>query len=186
MTHQAPSFWQLGWRALWRDLRAGELRLLIVAVALAVGALTAVGFFADRLQGGLQRDARQLIGGDAVVQSDHLPPPSLAAQAAALGLRSVTTLSFPTMGRADDAHGGAARLVALKSVAEGYPLRGKLRTTATPGTPDQATDEIPAPGTVWVDAALLDALSVTRAALVSVPPPSSCSSISTRSPEPFF
>lgn len=160
MTHQAPSFWQLGWRALWRDLRAGELRLLIVAVALAVGALTAVGFFADRLQGGLQRDARQLIGGDAVVQSDHLPPPQLAAQATALGLRSVTTLSFPTMGRADDAHGGAARLVALKAVGEGYPLRGKLRTANTPGEPDAATTDIPAPGTVWIDAALLDALSL--------------------------
>jgi putative ABC transport system permease protein len=28
---------------------------------LAVAALTAVGFFADRLKGGLQRDARQLL-----------------------------------------------------------------------------------------------------------------------------
>ena len=59
---------RLGWRTLWRDLRAGELRLLIVAVLLAVAALTAVGFFADRLQGGLQRDARQLLGGDAVIK----------------------------------------------------------------------------------------------------------------------
>lgn len=42
---------RLGWRTLWRDLRAGELRLLIVAVLLAVAALTAVGFFADRLKG---------------------------------------------------------------------------------------------------------------------------------------
>ena len=49
------------------------------------------------------------------------------------------TLNFPTMGRADDAHGGAARLVALKAVGEGYPLRGKLRTTSTPGTADEAT-----------------------------------------------
>src|SRR3569623_1824012 len=53
------SAWQLGWRTLRRDLRAGELRLLIVAVALAVSALTAVGFFADRLTGGLARDARK-------------------------------------------------------------------------------------------------------------------------------
>ena len=53
-------------------------------------------------------------------------------QAGALGLRSVTTLSFPTMGRADDAQGGAARLVALKSVEGGYPLRGRLRTADAP------------------------------------------------------
>ena len=160
MTYQAPSFWQLGWRALWRDLRAGELRLLIVAVALAVGALTAVGFFADRLQGGLQRDARQLIGGDAVVQSDNPPPPQLQAQAQSLGLQSVTTLSFPTMGRADEPQGGAARLVALKAVDQGYPLRGKLRIASAPGQPDAATADIPAPGTVWIDAALLDALNL--------------------------
>ncbi|NDB01456.1 MAG: hypothetical protein EBY25_11135, partial [Betaproteobacteria bacterium] len=69
------SFWQLGSRTLWRDLRSGELRLLVLAVTLAVAALTAVGFFADRLQGGMQRDARQLIGGDAVIVSDNPPPP---------------------------------------------------------------------------------------------------------------
>ena len=73
------SFWQLGSRTLWRDLRSGELRLLVLAVTLAVAALTAVGFFADRLQGGMQRDARQLLGGDAVIVSDNPPPPAFEA-----------------------------------------------------------------------------------------------------------
>ena len=68
-------FLRLGWKSTLRDLRAGELRLLIVAVALAVASLTAVGFFADRLKGGLERDARQLLGGDAIVNSD-LPTPA--------------------------------------------------------------------------------------------------------------
>ena len=68
------SFWRLGWRTLWRDFRSGELRLLILAVTLAVAALTAVGFFADRLKGGLQRDAKQLLGGDAVVSSETPRP----------------------------------------------------------------------------------------------------------------
>src|ERR1019366_8741207 len=99
----ATSFWQLGWRTLWRDLRSGELRLLIVAVTLAVAALTAVGFFADRLKAGLQRDARQLLGGDAVISSNNLAPVAFAAKARALGLDVVQTLSFPTMARAPDA-----------------------------------------------------------------------------------
>ncbi len=153
-------FWKLGWRNLRRDLRAGELRLLVLAVALAVAALTAVGFFADRLQGGLARDARQLLGGDAVVSSDHAPPPALAAAAASLGLRTATTLTFPTMARATDAQGGAARLVALKAVEDGYPLRGTMRVASDLDTPAGPTRDVPAAGEAWVDPALLGALNL--------------------------
>lgn len=149
------SFWSLGWRSLWRDWRAGELRLLLIAVTLAVAALSAVGFFADRLQHGLQRDARALIGGDAVISSDNPAPPAFAEQARALGLQTVQTLGFPTMGRARDEDGGAAKLVALKAVAPGYPLRGSLRVAAGPDQPEAPTKDIPAPGTAWVDASLL-------------------------------
>lgn len=149
------SFWSLGWRSLWRDWRAGELRLLLIAVTLAVAALTAVGFFADRLQNGLQRDARALIGGDAVISSDNPAPPAFAEQASAQGLQTVQTLGFPTMGRARDEDGGAAKLVALKAVAPGYPLRGSLRVALQPDQPGAPTQDIPAPGTAWVDASLL-------------------------------
>jgi len=160
MEHRVPSFWSLGWTSLRRDWRAGELRLLVLAVTLAVAALTAVGFFADRLQGGLARDARALIGGDAVVRSDNPPAPDFEAQARALGLQTSQTLDFPTMGRAPDEQGGAARLVALKAVGPGYPLRGVLRTAPDAQTADTATRDIPSPGTAWVDAALLVALDL--------------------------
>ncbi|MEB2348371.1 MAG: ABC transporter permease [Comamonadaceae bacterium] len=156
----APSVLALGWRALWRDARAGELRLLVLAVVLAVAALTSVGFFADRLQAGLQRDAVQLLGGDAVIASDQPTPAAFTDEARALGLRAVTTLTFPTMARADDAQGGASRLVALKSVQPGYPLRGQVRTAAAPGGAGAPTADIPAPGQAWVDAPLLDALNL--------------------------
>ena len=73
-----PSAWRLGGRQLLRDFRAGELRLLVVAVTLAVAALAAVGFFADRINGGLARDARQLLGGDAIVASDQPAPQAFA------------------------------------------------------------------------------------------------------------
>ncbi len=154
------SFWALGWRSLWRDLRAGELRLLMVAVTLAVAAVTAVSFFADRLQGGLQRDAKQLLGGDAVVASDNATPPAFLAKAQALGLQASSTLGFPTMGRAPEAQGGATRLVALKAVDVGYPLRGTLKVASQPDAPEQATRDIPQPGEAWVDAAVLDSLGL--------------------------
>jgi putative ABC transport system permease protein len=150
----------LGLRTLWRDFRAGELRLLIVAVTLAVAALTAVGFFADRLKGGLQRDARQLLGGDAVISSDHAPDTAFAARAKALGLSTTQTLGFPTMGRATDVQGGASKLVALKAVSPGYPLRGTLKIAEAPDQPEQSTRAIPEPGTAWVDAPLLETLNL--------------------------
>jgi len=155
-----PGAWPLALRSLWRDFRAGELRLLLVAVTLAVAALTSVSFFADRLQGGLARDARQLLGGDVVLSSDNPAPETYKAEAVRLGLAVAQTLSFPTMGRAAEAQGGAVRLVALKVVESGYPLRGQLSVTPHPDQAGQPTRDIPAPGTAWVDPALLVALGV--------------------------
>ena len=146
---------RLGGRNLWRDLRAGELRLLMISVSLAVAALTAVGFLADRMQTGLWRDARQLLGGDAVVVSDQNTPPNFVQQARQMGLQTNTNITFPTMARAMSEQGGASRLVALKAVEPGYPLRGQLQVV-----PQPAAASIPPSGQVWVDPALLDNLNL--------------------------
>ena len=158
--HTIPSAWQLGWRQLQRDLRAGELRLLVVAVMLAVAALTAVGFFADRINGGLARDARALLGGDAIVASDQPAPADFAARAKSLGLALSSTASFPSMGRAPDGKGGATRLVSVKAVSEAYPLRGRLRVRGAADTAESDVRHGPEPGTVWVDNAILDSLGL--------------------------
>ena len=149
-----------GWRTLGRDLRAGELRLILLAVTLAVAALTAVGFLADRFQSGLKRDARQLLGGDVVLVSDLPAPIEFLNQAQALGLQLSATLTFPTMARATDAQGGGSKLVALKAVESGYPLRGRLSVADAPGQQGEPAQGIPDPGTVWVDASLLEALAL--------------------------
>jgi putative ABC transport system permease protein len=162
------AFYVLGWRSLWRDVRAGELRLLIVAVSLAVAALTAVGFFADRLNGGLQRDARQLLGGDAVISSDNPTPQVFIDKAKALGLQTAFTLGFPTMARAPSKAEAAGtgqsdpmtKLVALKAVSDAYPLRGNLQIVAKTGADPAKTRTVPALGEAWVDATLLDGLGL--------------------------
>ena len=158
--YAAPSIGALAWRQTLRDFRAGELRLLALAVMLAVAALTAVGFFADRLNQGLARDAGALLGGDAVVGSDKPAAAELLQRANELGLRTATSASFPSMGRAPDELGGASRLVAVKAVSDAYPLRGQLRLKSAPDAAERSVAGAPARGTVWVDAALLDSLQL--------------------------
>ena len=156
-----PSVWSLAWRRTLRDFRAGELRLLAVAVMLAVAALCAVAFFADRLGSSLARDARQLLGGDAVIAADQPVSAELLALARDAGLKTATTAAFPSMARADDRHGGASRLVAVKAVSDHYPLRGQMQLRDRPEGPVATVAAAPARGQVWVDGALLDALGIT-------------------------
>jgi putative ABC transport system permease protein len=119
-----------------------------------------VGFFADRLQGGLQRDARQLLGGDAVVATDNPTPAVFTQQAQKLGLKVVQTLTFPTMARASDAQGGSAKLVALKAVEAGYPLRGSLKIKSQTSAIEKVARSVPERGQVWVEPQLMDALGL--------------------------
>jgi hypothetical protein len=128
----------------------------MVAVTLAVAALTSVGFFADRLQGGLQRDARSCWAAmwwwSATTHAG-----GVCAAGAHAGPASVTTLSFPTMGRASDAQGGASRLVALKSVEPATRCAAlQVPTTRSARQPCAASRA----GRGLVDAPLLDALGL--------------------------
>ena len=155
-----PAWSALAARQLARDFRAGELRLLALAVMLAVAALTAVGFFSDRLTNALTLGARQTIGGDAVLASDQPAPGAFAAQARSLGLAVALNASFPSMARAPEDRGGASRLVAAKAVSAAYPLRGELQLKEGADAPVKHVAQAPAPGEAWVDAGLLDALNL--------------------------
>ncbi len=155
-----PSPLALAWRQTLRDVRAGQLRLLALAVVLAVGALTAVGFFADRLNGALVRDARQLLGGDAIVGSDRPAPVAFDQRALQLGLHTARMASFPSMARTGNSAQGATQLVALKAVSPGYPLRGRMVLKASEEGPEQAMARAPQPGMAWADAAVLEALNL--------------------------
>jgi putative ABC transport system permease protein len=132
-----------------RDWRAGELTLLVLALVLAVAALTSVGFLADRLRQGLERDARQMLGADFVVRADHPVDPSFARDAHALGLRTATTAIFPSMIAAAAAprpgDAAPARLAAVKAVSAGYPLRGAVEIVPAGASAARQTTDIPRP-----------------------------------------
>ena len=143
-----------------RDWRAGELRFLLVALIVAVAALSSVGFFVDRMRAGLARDAHQLLGADVVVRADEPISAALRDDARHRGLQLAETVVFPSMAIAGEGEQSMSRLASVKAVSAGYPLRGKVRIADRAADDGVAAADIPAAGTVWVDHAILDSLNV--------------------------
>lgn len=146
-----------------RDWRAGQLRFLLIALIVAVAALSAVGFFVDRLRSGLNRDAHQLLGADLVISADQPVNAAWRAEASRRGLLLADTVTFPSMAQAGEGEQSLSQLASIKAVSPGYPQRGKLKITTNIAEASDAvgkpTDQVPAPGTLWVDAAILSTLN---------------------------
>lgn len=138
-----------------RDWRAGELRFLLVALIVAVAALSSVGFFVDRMRTGLNRDAHQLLGADLVIKADQPIRAAWRSEATRRGLTLAETVVFPSMAIAGEGDQATSQLAAVKAVSPGYPLRGNLKIAAPSNAEGIVTRAIPAAGTVWVDSNLL-------------------------------
>jgi putative ABC transport system permease protein len=145
-------------RLAWRDWRGGELGLLVIALMVAVGTVTAVSLFVDRLHQALLNESANFLAADRYIGSSQEIPESYREAALALGLTIADTMSFPSMVFTGDDRN---ELVSVKAVGPGYPLRGTLRVTDEPFTPGVPTSELPAVGEVWMDARLFPSLGVT-------------------------
>jgi len=131
---------------------------LALALVTAVTAVTSVGFLADRVGGALERDSAQMLGADLAVRSADPIPSPFGQRALELGLTTAQTVQFPSMAGTDS----TMQLASLKAVSPGYPLRGQLRTVdgTDPSGAAHPADGIPAPGTAWADAQLLNQLDI--------------------------
>lgn len=144
---------RLAWSQLRRDLAAGEVRIMLAALVLAVLAVSSVGFITDRAGRALAAEANQLLGGDAVLRSDAPIDPAVREAARAAGLQQTGTVELDSMIRV----GRDLRLGNLAALDEGYPLRGSFRLLDAAGVEHQAAG-IPARGSVWMSRAGADAL----------------------------
>ena len=147
---------KLAMRMLARDWRAGEQRLLALALVVAVASVTTVAFFADRVGRSLTSEASQLLGADLVVVSDIPIADRFGREAQRLGLSTTAAVRFPSMTQ----FAGRTLLTEVKAIAPGYPLRGKLRIRSSEGAADFEPLVIPAAGEVWVDDRLLRRLDL--------------------------
>ncbi len=139
----------MAWRQLRRDLKAGDVRILLAALVLAVLAVTAVGFVTDRAERALAIEANRLLGGDAVIRADQPIAGALRAAAQAPGLRRAEATELQTMIRV----GERLQLGDLRALGAGFPLRGAFRLADRAGGAERDASGVPAPGTVWMSQA---------------------------------
>ena len=154
----------LGLRSLAREWRSGELLVLLAALAVAVAALTGVGFLVDRVTGAMQAQATEVLGADLRLQSPQPLSARYLAEAQRRGLETASTTQTLTV----VVQGEATQLSNLIAVSAEYPLRGRVKVTGRPfGTPT-TTDEVPAVGEIWPDSRLAASLAVSVGDNVSV------------------
>lgn len=134
-----------------RELKSGEVRVLAAALALAVAAMTAVGFFTDRVAQGVQARSAEVLAADLVLRSNRVIPAERESLAAGLGLATARTASFPSVVLA----GEQSALADIEGVEEGYPLRGSLRVSSRIDAESETVRAVPPPGEAWADPRLL-------------------------------
>jgi putative ABC transport system permease protein len=108
-------------RNLRRDLKSGELAVLLLALLVAVASLTAVGFFTSRVGRAVEQQAGEVLAADLRLESAREIALEYDAEARRRGLRVARILSMPSV----VFHGEESVLVALRAAGEGYPLRGR-------------------------------------------------------------
>lgn len=155
---------RLSLRLLARDWRAGELRLFAAALIIAVGAITAVGFFNDRVERGLAQRSADMLGADLVLLSPAPVDPKLIQEASRYRLTAAEALEFASV----IVRGERLQFVGVRAIGAGYPPRGAVRTAPGLYQPDTITKEAPAPGSAWVEARVMQELALAMGGRIEI------------------
>ncbi|SFC19354.1 putative ABC transport system permease protein [Marinospirillum celere] len=139
---------RLAARLAWRGVKAGEYRVLLIALMLAVACATLLGVVGDRMQGALDHEAARISGGDLVVSGRQAADQELLDYLDAQGLQWSQRVSLTSMASLDE----AMLLISITAVDSQYPLLGQVRIETATGETHLA--EPPLEGEVWLEPGL--------------------------------
>ena len=144
-------------RMLLREWKSGELGVLVLAITVAVAALTGVGFLVDRIGIAVDNQAGEVLAADLRLESPQPIDGTSVEEAKRRGLKvASTTGMFSVVFNGDD-----SQLTAVRAVSAEYPLRGKVMLSNEPFGPGTLAHGNPARGEVWPDSRLAAALGAT-------------------------
>ncbi len=141
------------------DWRSGELHLLLIALAIAVGTVSSITLTVDRLQKAMTKEASVFLGADRSINSRKPIPDHFVQEAINRGVTTSSVVAFNSM-VLSSSDNTKSHLASVKAVEGNYPLRGKLRVAKEPFGATTETTEIPNPGEIWMNSRLLYILDV--------------------------
>ncbi len=154
----------LACRSLRREWRSGELGVLLLAITIAVAALTGVGFLVSRISNAVALQASQVLAADLRLGSPQPLSGEYAAEAARRRLATARNTALLSV----VFNGERSQLTNLRAVTAGYPLRGQVFIANEPFVPGHPTHEIPPRGEVWPDSRLLAAIGAQLGSEISI------------------
>jgi putative ABC transport system permease protein len=151
-------------RTLLREWKSGELGVLVLAITVAVAALTGVGFLVDRIGIAVDNQAGEVLAADLVLESAQPIDERAIAEAHRrdLGVARKTGLLSVVF------NGDASQLSAVRAVSSAYPLRGKIMVSDEPFGPPTLATGIPDRGEVWPESRLAAAIGATVGSQLSI------------------
>lgn len=143
-------------RLLVRDWHAGELKILLLALVIAVASVTSIGLFTQRIDRGMTDQAGQFLGADLLLRSPQLSDYSIINYAQRTGLAITKGISFSSVIVAHDEF----QLTHVKAVDQHYPLLSQIKISEQLYGEEHPVNYGPAVGEVWLAPRLFSLLNL--------------------------
>jgi putative ABC transport system permease protein len=144
----------LALRSLGREWRSGELGVLLLALTVAVAALTGVGFLVSRISTAVSLQASEVLAADIRLGSPQPISSQYFDEAKRRGLSTASNTALLSV----VFNGERSQLTNVRAVTDGYPLRGHVLIADEPFAAGRQVGGIPPRGEIWPDSKLLSAI----------------------------
>ena len=158
------SLFLISLRLLRRDWKGGELRLLFLALIMAVTSITGIALFTDRLEKALLLESANMLAADRIVSGRGDLPREVLTEGQTRGLSTAEVVSFTSMAFSETGN----ILVAAKAVTDAYPLRGEVIVSEQSFVRGTPIGSGPPQGEVWLESRAMAALDIDIGDFVSV------------------
>lgn len=147
---------RLGARLLKRDWTAGELKVLLLALSIAVTSMTSISLFIQRIDKVMLDQSGEFLGANLILQSPDKISTETITQAHQLNLKTSDSVSFSSVIVANNAF----QLSHIKAVDKHYPLLSHIKISSDLYGNETVRNSGPAMGEVWLVPRLFSLLNI--------------------------